>query len=99
MHATVPPTERSRPYALLLKFPPGIVSFAIVAVYVATSLSFLASAPAFRFAPATFSMWHADGDDAALIMPPLGLLLVILSLHVFNRMAAVWRAPAATPDQ
>ncbi len=79
---------------LLLKFPLGIVSFVIVVVFVATSLSFLASALAFGFAPATFMIWHVDSVDVALIMLALGLLLIILSLHVFNGMAAVWRALA-----
>jgi len=79
---------------LMLKFPLGILSFTIVMVFVATTISFLASALAFRFVPVTFMIWRVDSVDAALIMLALGLLLTILSLHVFNGMAAVWRALA-----
>ncbi len=79
---------------LLLKLPLGIVSIAIVVAFAATSISFLASALAFSFAPETFMIWHVESVYLALIMLALGLLLIILSLHVFNGMAVVWRALA-----
>ena len=90
---------------LFVKFPLGLLSFCVVVVLGATSLA-LATAPFYyRFAYSTdahgvshhgldFGIWHVDRLGPALLLVPVGLLLGVVSLHVFNGLAAMWRAVA-----
>ena len=90
---------------LILKFPLGLLSFCIVVTLGATSLA-LATAPIYyRYASSTdthgvfhhglnFGVWYLDRLWQALLLVPIGLLLLFISLHAFNGLAAMWRAIA-----
>ena len=90
---------------LFLKFPLGLASFCIVVVLGALSLASIAAPFYYGHVRSTgaggvvtrgidFGAWTVDRLWQALLLVPLGVLLLIVSMHVFNGLAAVWRAIA-----
>jgi hypothetical protein len=82
---------------LLIKLPLGIVTFA-------TTVTLLSVSAAFLLTPFVYptglleldgAMWTIDNPWSALLCGVIGLLLVLLSLHVFNGLAWVWRSLAS----
>jgi hypothetical protein len=81
---------------LLLKLPLGIISFVLAVTVTALTLSLLLTPLAFAFIPVQFLAWRVTSAEAALALLALGLLVGILSLHLMNAVAAVWRALAGS---
>ena len=90
---------------LFLKFPLGIASFCIVVTLGAASVALIAAPLYYSHVQWTgvggtvthgldFGVWTVDRLWQALLLVPLGALLLIVSMHVFNGLAAVWRAVA-----
>ncbi len=90
---------------LFVKFPLGLLSFCVVTTLGAASLA-LATAPFYyRYASSTdaqgvvhhglqLGSWYLNGFWYVLPLVPAGLLLGVVSFHVFNGLAAMWRAVA-----
>ncbi len=90
---------------LCLKFPLGLASFILAVTLGALSLALIAAPFYYGHVRSTgaggavtrgidFGAWTVDRLWQALLLVPLGVLLLIVSLHVFNGLAAVWRAIA-----
>jgi hypothetical protein len=78
---------------LLIKFPLGIVTFVATVFLLAVSGAFL-SAP-FLYPLGLFQIdgvvWRVDGPGAAVLCGLLGVLFALVSLHLLNGLAWVWR--------
>jgi len=90
---------------LFLKFPLGVASFCIVVTLGALSIALIAAPLYYGHVQSTgaggtvthgidFGVWTVDRLWQALLLVPLGALLLIVSMHAFNGLAAVWRAVA-----
>lgn len=79
---------------LLLKFPLGIFSFVICIVLVSASLSLLITPLAYRYVPVMIFDRRIGSSEEALICFLLGLGIALVSIHVTNALAALWRALA-----
>jgi hypothetical protein len=85
---------------LFVKFPLGLLSFVIVVTLGATAVSLIGAPFYYHFAHGTMSHdltiggWTINRLWQAMLALPLGLLLAVLSFHVFNGLAAMWRAVA-----
>ena len=90
---------------LFIKFPLGLLSFVAVVSLGATSLGLVGAPFYYRFAESTgahgvvhhglyFGVGTVDKLWQALLLVPLGLLLAVISFHVFNGFAAMWRGVA-----
>jgi len=93
-HVTDPSTWRSLGF-VLLKFPLGIVSFALL-VAVGALFNVLVLAPTIELSTETdaaFSIlgWEIDTWWETLPLIPLGVLVLFLGLHLSNLLAALWR--------
>jgi hypothetical protein len=85
---------------LLLKFPLGVAAFAV-------TVALMAAADALLFAPLYYHSgsvinvginigpWHVDRLWQALILVPTGFLALIISLHIFNAAAGLFRVIAS----
>lgn len=79
---------------LMLKFPLGIFSFVVCVVLVSASLALLVTPLAYRHVPIMFFDRRIGTSEEALICFLLGLGIALLSIHVTNALAALWRALA-----
>ena len=86
------------PLFLLLKFPLGVVSFCVAIFCIAASMTLLLAPVFFPWEHIHFDFggWQIAVDTwfEALLCTPVGLLFLILSLHVFDGLAWVWRGLA-----
>jgi|GEM_PF-271754 len=93
-HVTDPSTWRSLGF-VLIKFPLGIVSFALL-VAVGGLFDVLVLAPTIELSAqsdAAFSLlgWEIDTWWETLPLIPLGVLVLFVGLHAVNLLAALWR--------
>jgi hypothetical protein len=79
---------------LLIKFPLGVVSFVVVVTLGALSLALL-GAPFYYQLPGVQIGWpgglEVDTLSEALVAAVVGAALVLVSLHVFNGLALLWK--------
>ena len=76
---------------LLLKFPLGIFSFVVCVVLLSVSLALLVTPLAYRYVPVAFFDHRVGTSEESLICFLLGLGIALLSIHVTNALAALWR--------
>jgi hypothetical protein len=76
---------------LLLKFPLGIASFVAAVTALSVSFSFLLMPFFYRWDAASIGFWDVDTLPEALLCTILGALLLVVSLHLLNGLAWVWR--------
>jgi signal transduction histidine kinase len=81
-----PVTWKSVVY-LLGKLPMGIVAFAAIVVLGLTSLVLIFAPVLVAFTPVIFFGWEIDNPVAAIAAVPVGVLLFLCCLHVFNGLA------------
>jgi Putative sensor len=90
---------------LFIKFPLGLFSFVVSIILAATSLALITAPIYYRYSQSTdthgvlhhglnFGAWYVDRLWQALLLVPLGLLLAVVSFHVFNGLAALSRTVA-----
>lgn len=89
---------------LFLKFPLGVFSFTVAVAFLALSDGLLLAPLYYRFVPTSYTHGVHDGIDIAfahidtlwkaLIAMPVGALALILSLHLFNAIAELYRVIA-----
>jgi len=89
---------------LFVKFPLGLVSFVVVVTLSAVAGAFLAAPAYYRFATTDtgrtvhhgifLGIWTVDRLWEALLLVPVGALLVFVALHAFNGLGAMWRGVA-----
>jgi hypothetical protein len=82
---------------LFLKFPLGIVSFVLVTVAVSVPAAFIGAPFYYRYVdyPAgtvhyvgiNFGIWHVDTLPKALLLVPVGVLLLFAAFHLVNAFA------------
>jgi hypothetical protein len=82
---------------LFVKFPMGVVSFVIVTVVVAVPTALIAAPLYYRYAEWTtnevhhygisFGTWHIDTLGEALLLVPIGLIVLLAGLHLANVFA------------
>ena len=72
---------------LLAKLPMGIVAAAAVGFLGLTALVFTLAPPLVAFTPVIFFGWEIDNPLQALLWVPVGVLLALVSLHLFNGLA------------
>ncbi len=72
---------------LLGKLPMGIVAFAAIVMLGVTSVVLVFAPVLIAFTPVIFFGWEIDNPVAAIAAVPIGVLLYLLSLHVFNGLA------------
>jgi hypothetical protein len=79
---------------LLIKLPLGIVSFVLTITLTALTLSLLLTPLALSVVRVQFLAWRVSSAEAAVALLFLGLLIGVLSLHLLNAVASVWRVLA-----
>lgn len=74
---------------LLLRFPVGVATFTVAVTLVSTSLG-LAFAPTYAWTndEQTWGSWTFDPFPWSFALIPVGIVLVFVSLHVMNAIAA-----------
>jgi signal transduction histidine kinase len=72
---------------LLGKLPMGLVAFAAIVFLGVTSVVLIFAPVLVAFTPVIFFGWEIDNPVAAIAAVPAGVLLFLLSLHVFNGLA------------
>lgn len=86
-------------FYLLARFPLGILSFVVLVTLLSTSLALIAAPFYYLYAPThidltwngvdSMPVWMIDTLPEALIVSLAGLLLLLVSLHIFNGLAWV----------
>lgn len=76
---------------LLLKFPLGLVSFVVSVVLVCLSVGLILTPFLYRRASVTFFDWRVTTLEGAFVSLLAGLVIGVLTLHVTNLLAALWR--------
>ena len=81
---------------LLLKFPLGLVTFIVAVFFVALSGALLTAPLTFAFSPIQISFtwtyaWVIDTLGEALLAFLIGLPVALITLHVHNGMAWLWK--------
>jgi hypothetical protein len=81
---------------LLLKFPLGLVTFIVAVFFVALSGALLTAPLTFAFSPIEISftwtyVWVIDTLGEALLAFLIGLPVALITLHVHNGMAWLWK--------
>ncbi|MDX1503429.1 MAG: sensor domain-containing protein [Thermoanaerobaculia bacterium] len=83
------------PVFLLLKLPLGVASFVLAVFCLSLSLVFLLAPVNYPWEGLWFEMgaweWHVDTLPEALVCSAIGFLLLVLSLHLLNAVAWVWK--------
>jgi len=84
---------------LLARFPLGLLSFVVLVTLLSVSLALIATPLYYQWAPTNIDMswngtpfqsvWRIDTLPEALLVSLVGILLLIVSLHVFNGLAWV----------
>lgn len=80
---------------LLLKFPLGIFTFVVTVFFGTLTFVFLTAPLTFFWVPVEIGItgdlvWAIDTWWEALLVFPIGVVLVFISLHIFNLMALGW---------
>lgn len=84
---------------LLARFPLGILSFVVLVTLLSLSLALIGAPFYYQYTPASIDLswngvdnvpvWLIDTLPEALIVSLVGILLLLVSLHIFNGMAWV----------
>ena len=72
---------------LLGKLPMGVVAFAAIVLLGFTSVVLMFAPVLVAFTPVIFFGWEIDNPVAAIAAVPVGVVLFLLCLHVFNGLA------------
>ena len=81
---------------LLLKFPLGIASFVLAVTSLSISVSCLLAPFFYRWDAPDFGIWRVDTLPEALLCSLIGALLLILSFHLLNGLAWIWKGLSRT---
>jgi hypothetical protein len=76
---------------LFLKLPFGIFTFTLTVALSALSLGFLAAPVIYPWSDMFVGFWVVDTLGEALLVSAVGVLLLLVSLNVFNVLAVAWR--------
>ncbi len=76
---------------LLAKFPLGIITFVIVVTMFSLTLSLLLAPLLYHYAQFHVFFWRISRADEALACFALGLMLGLITVHLMNGIAWVWR--------
>ena len=76
---------------LFLKLPLGIFTFTLTVALSALSLGFLAAPVIYPWSDMFVGFWVVDTLGEALLVSAVGVLLLLVSLNVFNVLAVAWR--------
>lgn len=77
---------------LLLKFPLGVASFVVAVTTLSVSGSLLLAPMHYRWDTIHFLHWSIDTLPEALLCSLAGALLLLVSLHLMNGVAWVWKS-------
>ena len=72
---------------LMLKFPIGILSFVITVTGLASTFSLLTAPITYRLWTTNFGFWRIDTLIEALLAVPLGIIVLFITLNIFNLAA------------
>jgi len=75
---------------LFAKFPFGVFSFSISITLVSLSLGLIATPLVYEIDPLKFGFWKVDTGEESLMCVVVGVVVGIISLHVFNGLAFLW---------
>ena len=78
------PTTWTGLFYLIAKFPIGIASFVITVVLISVSLGFITIPIHYRWSQTQVGPWHIDTFNEALILLPIGLVMLLITPHVIN---------------
>ena len=78
------PTTWTGLFYLIAKFPIGIASFVITVVLISGSLGFITIPIHYRWSQTQIGSWHIDTFNEALILLPIGLVMLLITPHVIN---------------
>jgi hypothetical protein len=76
---------------LLLKFPLGVASFIVAVTTLSVSVALLLTPFHYRWDTVHFFAWRIDTLPEALLCSLIGALLLLVSLHLLNGMAWLWK--------
>jgi hypothetical protein len=79
---------------LFLKFPLGIFSFVMTVILLSISLGFILAPLAYWFGDIYIPFWEIDTFGETLILSALGVLFLLVSMHLLNGLALIWREVA-----
>ena len=75
---------------LFVKFPFGVLSFSISITLTSLSLALIATPLVYEIDPLKIGFWKVDTGEESLMCVVVGLVVGIISLHVFNGLAFLW---------
>ena len=90
-----PHTWRGLAY-LLIKFPFGVFTFVVTVFLFASTLACLLAPVLYHFVQFRIYNWRVVSAEEALLCLAIGLILALLSAHILNGLASVWRALAVS---
>jgi hypothetical protein len=76
---------------LAVKFPLGLASFVVLVTLGSLAGALLATPFLYPWVPVQLFDWRVDSLGLALVMAVVGAALALVSLNVFNLLAAGWR--------
>ncbi|HYN20290.1 MAG TPA: sensor domain-containing protein [Thermoanaerobaculia bacterium] len=76
---------------LFLKFPLGIFSFVLTVTLLSISLGFILAPLAYWFGDIYIPFWEIDTMGETLILSAMGVLFLLVSMHLLNGLAMIWR--------
>ncbi len=69
---------------LVVKFPIGVASFILATLLLTGSVALLAAPIYYRWIDMNFGIWRVDSCGEAIILLPIGIVMLIVTPHVLN---------------
>jgi hypothetical protein len=79
---------------LFIKFPLGIFTFALTITLMALSLGFLLAPVLYQWSDMFLGVWVIDTLGEAMLVSAFGVVMMLVSLNLFNVLASAWRGLA-----
>lgn len=75
---------------LFAKFPFGVLAFSVSITLTSLSLGLIVTPLLYEIAPLKIGFWKVDTGEESLMCVVVGVVVGIISLHVFNGLAFLW---------
>ncbi len=76
----------------LVKFPLAIATFVVLVFLTSFTVALISAPLIYRHAPVNLFFWRVSRGQDALICAAIGLVFGLVSVHIVNGMAWLWRA-------
>jgi hypothetical protein len=76
---------------LFLKFPLGVFTFTLTIALTSLSLGFILTPVLYPWTDVFVGLWIVDSLGEALLISAFGVILLLVSLNIFNVLGIIWR--------